>query len=102
MITKMILIEGGIGVGKTTLCNLLKTRLSDVAIINTEPVDDWIKWTYKEKDYSFLGKFYNEKEKEKEIFNLQLFIECSMTNSLNNACWAAERENKKLSYATDR
>ena len=92
---RLILIEGGIAVGKTALCNLLKSTISDIAIVNIEPVNEWIEWVYKGNTYTPLKDSYNI-DGGIEIFNLQSFIQCSMFNSLCKAYFKAKAECKKF------
>jgi len=50
----MYILEGNIGVGKSTFLSLLKKYCSNVTVI-TEPVEDWSKQTYGQ---SLLANFY--------------------------------------------
>lgn len=91
---QMILIEGGIAVGKSALCKLLGVSLSNVAIVNTEPVREWVEWNYKGDTYNHLEDFY--KNREKEAFNLQTFVQCSLMRNLVAAYERAKIEKKKF------
>lgn len=56
----LISIEGNIGVGKTSLINLLQKTMSDIAEFILEPVEEWIN-IRDENGKNLLETFYNDK-----------------------------------------
>ena len=75
----IISIEGNIGSGKSTLVDILKTKLKDDErfVFVHEPVDLWLKNTDKNGE-SILAKFYNDQERYAFAFQIM-----SYTNKLH-------------------
>lgn len=59
---QLISIEGNIGVGKTSLINILKNLLNDIAEIILEPVEEWNNIT-DENGNNLLKNFYDDKQR---------------------------------------
>lgn len=68
----VISIEGNIGSGKSTILNILKSKLSDVIFIN-EPVDEWFKIKDK-SNRNMLELFYDDKNKYSFVFQITAYI----------------------------
>lgn len=59
-VKQLISIEGNIGVGKTSLINMLKKSLENIAEFILEPVDEWTN-IVNENGQNLLEIFYNDK-----------------------------------------
>ena len=68
----VISIEGNIGSGKSTILNILKSKLSDVIFID-EPVDEWFK-IKDNNNKNMLELFYNNKNKYSFVFQITAYI----------------------------
>lgn len=72
---KWFSIEGAIGAGKSTICNLLRTVLSGQVDVIEEPVQQWI-------DVGILAKFYEDPSRYSYHFQTYTFLtrmECIMS-----------------------
>lgn len=58
----IVSIEGNIGVGKSTLINILKNNFENCEVVN-EPVDIWTKITDSSNNKNILELFYDDPEK---------------------------------------
>jgi len=78
----IIYIEGNIGSGKTTLCELIKNHYKDDDSIQVvfEPVDEWIN-TKDSKGENILDKFYKDQQKWSFAFQMNSFV--SRVNKIN-------------------
>lgn len=69
----LISIEGNIGVGKTSLINLLKNNIGDISEFILEPVDEWIN-IIDDNGKNLLKTFYDDKERWSYTFQNIAYI----------------------------
>ena len=77
----IIYVEGNIGSGKTTFCNLLSKFFNSDSNIILEPVNEWLS-IVDENNVSILDNFYKDQQKWAFAFQLNSFI--SRINKIDN------------------
>lgn len=72
-IKTIISIEGNIGVGKSSLLDMLKTQLNKIAEFITEPIDEWTQ-IIDENGQNLLDTFYKNKTRWSYTFQNIVYI----------------------------